>query len=336
MKKKAFCVLLFLGMSLFGSTQEPILDKVTVNKRQILVNNKPYIIKGICYHPVPIGKSERSFESIDKDLALMTEAGVNTIRVYSPIDDLRVLNKIDAAGLKVIIGFGYSDPNDHYNIRSGNYLKYINTYKNHNAILMWELGNEYNYHPEWFNGDLKNWYHALNNAAKAIHDNDLTHPVTTAHGDLPSNEALSLSANIDVWGMNVYRMTRPESIYPEWKIISDKPMYFSEGGADSYMAVSAFGYQQGENQKAQADAVKTIVENTFNSDGICAGITVFSFTDGWWKAGKADVQDIGGWAPEGSGVPFDRIPNEEYWGIVDINRNKKEVFDVLKDLYLKQ
>jgi len=87
MKKKAFCVLLFLGMSLFGSTQEPILDKVTVNKRQILVNNKPYIIKGICYHPVPIGKSERSFESIDKDLALMTEAGVNTIRVYSPIDD---------------------------------------------------------------------------------------------------------------------------------------------------------------------------------------------------------------------------------------------------------
>ena len=70
MKKKAFCVLLFLGMSLFGSTQEPILDKVTVNKRQILVNNKPYIIKGICYHPVPVGKSERSFESFDKDLEL--------------------------------------------------------------------------------------------------------------------------------------------------------------------------------------------------------------------------------------------------------------------------
>jgi hypothetical protein len=29
-------------------------------------------------------------------------------------------------------------------------------------------------------------------------------------------------------------------------------------------------------------------------------------------------------------VPYDGSPNEEYWGIVDINREKKEVFEVVK------
>lgn len=309
---------------------------VSVSGRQLLVKGNPYIITGICYHPVPIGSDERSFETIDTDLALMVEAGINTIRVYEPIDDINVLNKIDAAGLKVIIGFGYNDPKDIYNIQSGNYMNYINSFKSHNAILMWELGNEYNYHPEFFDGDLKNWYVEMNNAAALIHENDQNHPVTTAHGDLPDALALSLSPNIDVWGMNVYRMVEPETIFPEWEAVSAKPMYLSEVGGDSYMTKSAKGYSQGENQKAQADANKIILEKTFESKEVCSGATLFSFTDGWWKAGENDVQDIGGWAPEGSGVPYDRVPNEEYWGIVDIHRNKKETFNVVKEIYLNQ
>ena len=169
-----------------------------------------------------------------------------------------------------------------------------------------------------------------------IHKTDSNHPVTTAHGDLPDDLALSLSPNIDVWGMNVYRMVEPETIFPEWEAISSKPMYLSEVGADSYMANAAEGYAKGENQKAQADANKTILEKSFDSKGICSGVTLFSFTDGWWKAGKNDVHDVGGWAPEGSGVPFDRVPNEEYWGIVDIYRNKKETFNTVKEIYLSQ
>ena len=39
------------------------------------------------------------------------------------------------------------------------------------------------------------------------------------------------------------------------------------------------------------------------------------------------------WAPESSGVPYDGAANEEYWGIVDIDRNKKQVFDVVKEKY---
>jgi hypothetical protein len=41
----------------------------------------------------------------------------------------------------------------------------------------------------------------------------------------------------------------------------------------------------------------------------------------------------GGWAPGSSGVPYDATANEEYWGLVDINRKKKEAFWVVKSFY---
>lgn len=306
---------------------------VTVKDRHIYVNDAQYIIKGICYHPVPKGSgNQRDFGNLTQDLALMKEAGINTIRVYAPIEEKEVLDEIDEAGIKVIIGFGYNQGGKN-DIVSGTFIDYINTYKNHNAILMWELGNEYNYHPEWFDGHLKNWYKAMNDAANLIHQNDTSHPVTTAHGDLPDTLALTMSPNIDVWGMNVYRSVRPETIFKEWKEVSDKPMYLSETGADSYMQVANEGYEQGVNEKAQADATEIILKATFDGQDICSGVTLFSFTDGWWKAGNNDVQDTGGTAPNSTGVPFDGSPNEEYWGIVDIDRNKKEVFSVVKKIY---
>ena len=303
--------------------------EVKISGRQIIVNNSPYLIKGICYHPVPKGSDKRDFGNLTRDLALMVEAGINTIRVYEPIDDKVVLDKIHAAGIKVIIGFGYNQGGN-FDILSGTFIDYINKYKNHEAILLWELGNEYNYHPEWFEGDLKNWYTALNNAADSIHKNDPSHPVTTAHGELPDALALSSCPNIDVWGMNVYRWDNPEGIFSQWKAISSKPMYLSEAGGDSYMTISKDGYEKGVNEKVQADANAKILESVFNNLEVSSGVTLFSFTDGWWKAGNNDTQDAGGWAPNSTGVPYDGTPNEEYWGIVDIDRKKKETFEVVK------
>ena len=201
------------------------------------------------------------------------------------------------------------------------------------AILFWELGNEYNYHPEWFEGNIENWYLALNNAAIQIHKSDLNHPVATAHGELPDSLSLAMCTDIDIWGMNVYRWDRPGSVFKEWSEISSKPMYLSEAGADSYMTISAMDYQQGENQRAQADAITNILDDVLMNSDICSGVAVFAFNDEWWKAGNNDQQDIGGWAPKSTGVPYDGAPNEEYWGIVDIERNKKKAFEVVKTKY---
>jgi len=299
-----------------------------------MVDGSPYLIKGICYHPVPKGSDKRNFSNLTQDLALMAEAGINTIRVYAPIDDKEVLDEIHNAGIKLIVGFGYNQDGN-FDILSGSFVDYINKYKDHEAVLMWELGNEYNYHPEWFDGELKNWYAALDKAAQIIHKNDPSHPVTTAHGELPDSLALSLSPSIDVWGMNVYRWDEPGEIYNQWKALSTKPMYLSEAGGDSYMTITKQGYEKGFNEKAQAGANAKILESVFNNTEVCSGVTLFSFTDGWWKAGNNEVQDIGGWAPNSSGVPYDGSPNEEFWGIVDIDRNKKETFEIVKATYNK-
>jgi len=329
LKKLSYIILLTIIVSCKAQVES---NKVNVSGRQILVNETPYFIKGICYHPVPTGSDQRDFSNLTADLALMIEAGINTIRVYEPIDDEAVLNEIDAAGIKLIIGFGYNQGGN-YDILSGTFVDYVKAYKNHNAILFWELGNEYNYHPEWFEGDLQNWYSALNDAANLIHSIDDAHPVATAHGELPDSLAYNSCPNIDIWGLNVYRWDNPERIFAEWSAISSKPIYLSEAGADSYMTIANDKYDQGENEKAQADAVKNILDIIYENTNIGSGVTLFSFTDGWWKAGENNLQNPGGWAPNSSGVPYDGTPNEEYWGIVDIDRNKKEAFDIVKQKF---
>ena len=330
---KLFKIIFLVVIGLFLSCESKIgIDEISISNRKLLVNNEQYFIKGICYHPVPLGSNRRDFSTIDEDLALMVEAGINTIRVYAPIDNKIILDKIDSKGIKLIIGFGYNQGGN-FDILSGSFIEYVKKYKNHNAILLWELGNEYNYHPEWFEGDMKNWYSAMNNAAQLIHEVDSNHPVTTAHGELPNALAMSLASNIDVWGMNVYRWDDPTEIFSQWEALSSKSMYLSEAGGDSYMTITKSGYEQGVNEKAQADANAKILESIFNNKEIGSGVTMFSFIDGWWKAGNVDSQDIGGYAPNSSGVPYDGSPNEEFWGMVDIDRNKKLTFDVIKQNY---
>ena len=158
--------------------------------------------------------------------------------------------------------------------------------------------------------------------------------MATAHGDMPDKQALASNPNIDIWGLNVYRWDQPQSVFKEWQTVSDKPVYLSEAGADSYMKISKAGFKQGENQRAQAVANAKIIDAVLDRSDVASGIFIFSFTDGLWKAGNPDQQDIGGWAPNSSGVPYDGAPNEEYWGIVDINRNKKETFEVIKERFV--
>ena len=327
-----FLAFIVIGLILVSSFT---CESIRIKNNQLLVDGQPYVIKGICYHPVRVGSSKRSFEAIDQDLALMKEAGINTIRVYEPIVEKSVLDKINNAGLKVIIGFGYNQEGN-FDIHSGTFVDYVEEFKSHPAILMWELGNEYNYHPEWFEGDIKNWYKAMNEAATLIHETDKSHPVTTAHGELPDDLALKMGSEIDVWGLNIYRWDNPGDLFEQWEAVSDLPMYLSEAGGDSYMTISKSGYEQGVNQQAQADANAKILEAIFNNSETCMGVTMFSFTDGWWKAGNNNTQDMGGFAPNSSGVPYDGTPNEEYWGIVDIERNKKKTFNVIKKKYLSE
>ena len=183
---KIFLQFLFLTFVVSAHSIE-----VTISNNTLLVNNNPFYMKGVCYHPVEIGKTKRNFINLEEDLLLMQEAGINTVRVYEPIDDIAVLDQFKKAGIKVVISFGYNQQGK-FDIVSGTFINYIRKYKNHDAILMWELGNEYNYNPQWFDGDINNWYRSMELVSQIIQLEDPNRLVSSAHGDLPSKEALKI------------------------------------------------------------------------------------------------------------------------------------------------
>ena len=89
-----------LGFILIGSSCSTTeVPRVWLENGRLQTTQGEHFIQGVCYHPVPMGKDKRSFETLTQDLALMQEMGINTIRVYEPIADKAVLDEIHAAGI---------------------------------------------------------------------------------------------------------------------------------------------------------------------------------------------------------------------------------------------
>ena len=294
-----------LSISLQGQT-------VKVEGRKILVNNQEYRINGICYN-------HDDASTYNQDIALLNEANINTIRSYSVITSIDELDAFAKAGIKIIM-----------HLDDNNFESYVNTYKDHPAILMWEFGNECNYHPEWFGNDMSIWYKKLDACAARVHQLDPNHPVTSAHGEVPTVSVINACPNIDVWGINIYRWDNPTPAIDALALNTTKAMYLSEAGADSYNRLENI-----VREDQQAEAVSNIVNRVIEKYDLCAGICVFEFRDEWWKAGDNSVQNTGGGVPNNTGVPYDGCADEEYWGIVHKAGAKKPAFTILKEIYAK-
>jgi len=62
---------------------------------------------------------------------------------------------------------------------------------------------------------------------------------------------------------------------------------------------------------------------------------VFEFFFEWWKdpSGSPSLHDVGGNAPGGGPFP-DQVFNEEWWGLVDIERSTRPAYDSLRQVFL--
>jgi hypothetical protein len=251
----------------------------------------------------------------------MQQAGINVVRTYGTLSDIDVLDALWAKGIWVVptvYAYGGSDPSS--------VIDRVNAVKNHPSILMWSIGNEWNYNGIY--AGLSKWDSVgkLNEAARLIKENDDAHPVTSIYGEVPGRDVIDAMPQVDLWGINSYRGISHGGLFDEYAGRSGKPMFMGEYGADAFNA-----YKGREDQDAQARATKRltqeIVDRTSVTGDVVLGGFLFEFNDEWWKDGRGSrsEHDAGGVAPGGGPYP-DMTFNEEWWGIVDIDRNPRAAY----------
>ena len=148
--RKVLLLLVFIFISLLNA------QSVYVEDRKIYVDGQEYRVNGICYARGE-GNGENSGYSFNDDIPLLVDANINTIRTYAAITNAAELNAFANAGIKVIMM-----------LNENSYTWYVNQFKDHPAILMWEFGNEFNYHPEWFGNNIQNRYNILEDRASTV------------------------------------------------------------------------------------------------------------------------------------------------------------------------
>jgi hypothetical protein len=318
-----------------GGTDPGSGKHIEVRGRELYVDGEPFRIRGVNWNPVPKGGEHPANLDYagfaDQDIALMKAAGINVVRTYERLENRAVLDKLEDAGIYVfstIYGWWQDAPSV--------VTARVNAVKDHPAILAWVLGNEWNYNHLYGSDSLslEATRDQINEAAELIRAADDEHPISTIYGELGGIEAqIAAMPNIDLWGVNAYRGITFGDLFTQFAAASTKPMYLGEYGADAYDS------RNGGNVDVDAQGVATralteeIIDNYANpSGGTTLGGFVFEWADEWWKGGDPDSHDTGGTAPGGGPYP-DQTFNEEYWGVVDIDRVPRPAYDELKALY---
>lgn len=129
--------------------------KVEIKNKQVLVNGKPILIKGVNRHEMdPDGGYNVSRERMLQDLKIMKQLNVNAVRTCHYPDDPQWYDLCDELGFYVVAeanmeshGFGYSkdaptaQPMFAKQIMERNQHN-VETLFNHPSIIFWSLGNE--------------------------------------------------------------------------------------------------------------------------------------------------------------------------------------------------
>lgn len=293
-------------------------------------------------------------EALDYEMSLLKNMGVNTIRQYDGIPPKWIQYIYEKYGIFTVLNhsFGrygltlngvwvpnteYSDPRTRELL-----LKQVNEmaekYKQTPGLLMYLLGNENNYGLFWEGAETENipledrkstirahhLYKLFDEAVVEMKNTDKSHPVAICNGDALFIDIIAKECkDVDIIGLNSYRGKTFTDIFQKTKAVTDKPIMFTEFGADAYNEV-----KKAEDQKSQAEYDlsnwKEIYENAagINPTGNCIGGFTFQFSDGWWKYKQNVDLDVhntnASWS--NGGYLYDYVPgenniNEEWFGI---------------------
>ena len=268
--------LLTVGIAEAAKKPKVYIKKLKNSHYQLIVDGKPFIIKGVCYSPIPIGQDYSYNFAADPnqpwlvDGKLMQAAGINTIRFYkcekNCSNTKKLINDLYRLyGIRTIIGHWlgfwdypgpfYADADFREKIKK-DVLETVAFYKDEPGILFWVLGNENNYS---FAGTVQPWssqeidkepdaqkqsimrakiyYSFVNELAKEIHRIDPDHPVALGNGELVGLDyANQYSPDVDIVACIIYRGKSFGNIFESLRRTFDKPILLAEFGADCYDA----------------------------------------------------------------------------------------------------
>lgn len=292
---------------------------------------------------------------IDTDMPLLKAMGVNTIRIFSAIPPKWVEYIYVKYGIFTVINdlFGrygvsvngrwypqtdYSDKHTR-DALIAQAKKTAETYKTTRGVLMYMLGNESNYGLVWSGSNIENLpmgeqnavkagylYSLFEEAMKVVKDIDPLRPVGIINGDVQYIDLIKeLCPSLDVLGINVYRgYVAFDSFYENIAKTLDKPIVFTEAGADAFNAIlkQEDQYSQMLYFKSQW---KEIYQQAYGKGryGNIIGAFVFEWMDEWWKHYQNKDLSVhntdGTWA--NAGYDRDFMPginnmDEEWFGIV--------------------
>jgi hypothetical protein len=190
-------ILFWSGPALVSAEGPAVVTMKTVKKGeyQLLVDGEPFYIKGAGWN--------RHMEDVGP-------LGGNVIRTWSTDNLGAVLDEAEKNGLMVIAGLwipherhGFDYSNSGAVSKSMNeFRSAVMKYKDHPALLMWGVGNEYNI--SWKSQRVWTF---VNDVSKMIHEVDGNHPVVSVlSGAEPKEVALLIKhcPAVDIYGLNGY------------------------------------------------------------------------------------------------------------------------------------
>jgi hypothetical protein len=285
------------------------------------------------------------------DIPLIKNMNANTVRTY--IDPglntigMDVLDQLYNNGIMVVMTVDDAI-NDLARVQ-----QVVNFYKDHPAILMWVLGNEWNIN-RYFGvaTSVQDAAQRTQMAASLIKSLDTNHPVSTCYGEIDvdadglrladtQNYVNNVCTSVDVCGLNIYRGNTFGNLFDQWQAItpvSAKPMLIGEFGTDAFRSASLANPPPGTVDAAvQSQWSISEWDDIFNNlsandpSRVATGGFVFEWDDEWWKVSPNGSQQTSGFTLMG-GHPDD-FANEEYFGVVDIDRQLRPIYSALTTVF---
>lgn len=292
--------------------------------------------------------------ALDAEMPLLKSMGVNVVRQYTGVPARWIRYIYEKYGIYTMLNhsFGrygltlggawvgnteYADPRTR-DLLLSEVKAMTEEYKNTPGLLLFLLGNENNYGLFWEGAETEDipiqdrksttrataMYKLFNEAAVAMKSIDKSHPVAMCNGDLLFLDIVAKECkDVDIFGTNMYRGVSFGDAFQRVKNEFNKPIMFTEFGADAFNAIA-----NEEDQQSQAFYMvgnwKEIYENAAGlgkANNSIGGFT-FQFSDGWWKFGQTSNLSIhdnnASWSNGGYQSDFaegENNMNEEWFGI---------------------